>query len=223
MYCGSKITVDSDWIHEIRIHLLLGRKAMTNLDSILKVKTSLYWQRSIAVEPSQSYGFSNSYVQVWELDHKDSWVLKNWCFRIVLLEKTLECPLGCKEIKPGNPKGNQHWIFIEKTDAEVETPVLWLPDVKSWFIGKDLDARKDWRHEEKGATAMKWLDGIIDPVNMSLSKLRHMVKDREACCAAVHGVAKSQTRLNDWTTIYFKSPQSPLTCGTAPWSGRRSP
>ena len=92
LYWGSKITVDSDWIHEIRIHLLLERKAMTNLDSIFKVKTSFYRQRSIAVEPSQSYGFSNSYVQMWELDHKEGWVLKNWCFWTMLLEKTLRVP-----------------------------------------------------------------------------------------------------------------------------------
>ena len=102
---------------------------------------------------------------------------------------------------------------------------MWRADSleKTRLIGKDPDAGKDWRREEKGTTAMKWLDGIIGPMNMSLSKLRHMVKYREACHAAVHGVAKSQTRLNDWTTIYFKSPQSPLTCGTSPWSGRRSP
>ena len=91
-------------------------------------------------------------VWMWELDHKDSWTLKNWCFWAVLLEKTLESPLDCKEIKPVNPKGNQPWIFIRMTDAEAEAPVLWTPDAKSWLIRKDPDAGKDWRQEVKGMT-----------------------------------------------------------------------
>ena len=89
---------------------------------------------------------------MWELDHKGSWVQKNWCFWTVVLEKTLESPLDCKEIQPVIPKGNQSWIFTGRTDAEAETPILWPPDVKSWFIGKDPDAGKDWRQEEKGTT-----------------------------------------------------------------------
>ena len=101
---------------------------------------------------SQSYGFSSSHVQMWELDHKESWVPKNWCFWAVVLEKTLESVLDCKEIQPVHPKGNQSWIFIGRTDAEAETPILWPPEVKSWFIGKDPDAGKDWGQEEKGAT-----------------------------------------------------------------------
>ena len=96
---------------------------------------------------SQGYGFSSSHVQMWELDHKEGWALKNWCFRIVVLEKTRESPLDCKEIKPVNPKGNQPWIFIGRTDGE--SPILWPPDMKSWFIGKDPDAGKDWRQKEK--------------------------------------------------------------------------
>ena len=101
---------------------------------------------------SQSYGFTSSHVWMWELDHKEGWVLKNWCFWIAVLEKTLESPLDCKEIKPVNPKGNQSWIFTEKTDAEAEALILWPPDAKSWLIGKDPDAGKDWRQEEKGMT-----------------------------------------------------------------------
>ena len=101
---------------------------------------------------SQSYGFSSSHVWMWKLDHKQSWALKNWCFWTVVLEKTLECFLDCKEIKPVNHKGNQSWIFIGRTDAEAETPILWPPDVKNWLIGKDTDARKEWRQEEKGMT-----------------------------------------------------------------------
>ena len=114
---------------------------------------------------SQSYGFSSSDVWMWELDHKESWVPKNWCFWIVELEKTLESPLDCKEIKPVNPKGNQSWIFIGRTDAEAEIPVLWPPDEKNWLIWKDPDAGKDWRQEEKGMTEdemIRWhpqLDG----------------------------------------------------------------
>ena len=97
-------------------------------------------------------GFSSSHVWMWELDHKESWVLKNWWFWTVVLEKTLESPLDCKEIKPVHPKGNQSWLFIRRTDAEAETPILWPPDAKNWLIGKDPDAGKDWRQEEKGTT-----------------------------------------------------------------------
>ena len=101
---------------------------------------------------SQSYGFSSSHVRMWELDHKEGWELKNWCFWIVVLEKILESPFNSKEIKLVNPKGNQSWIFIGRTDAEVEAPILWPPDAKNWLIGKDPDAGKDWRQEEKGMT-----------------------------------------------------------------------
>ena len=101
---------------------------------------------------SQSYGFSSSHVWTWELDHKESWALKNWCFWTVVLERTLESPLDCKEIKPVNPKGSQSWIFIGRTDAEAEAPILWPPDAKNWLIWKDPDAGKDWGQEEKGTT-----------------------------------------------------------------------
>ena len=101
---------------------------------------------------SQGYGFSSSNVWMWELDHTQSWTLKNWCFSTVVLEKTLESPLDCKEIKPVNPKGNQSWIFIGGTDAEAKSPILWPPDVKNWLTGKDPDAGKDWRWEDKRPT-----------------------------------------------------------------------
>ena len=106
---------------------------------------------------SQSCGFPSNHVWMWELDHKESWAPKNWCFWTVLLEKTLESPLDCKEIQPVHPKGDQSWIFIGRTDAEAETPILWPPDVKNWLIWKDPDARKDWRQEEKGTTE----DGMV--------------------------------------------------------------
>ena len=101
---------------------------------------------------SQSYGFSSGHVRMWELDYKEIWVLKNWCFWTVVLKKTLESPLDYKDIQPVHPKGNQSWIFIGRTDAKAETPILWPPDGKSWLIGKDPDAGKDWRQEEKGTT-----------------------------------------------------------------------
>ena len=108
---------------------------------------------------SQSYDFSSSHVWMWELDCKESWAPKHWCFWTVMLEKTLESPLDCKEIQPVHPKGNRSWIFIGRTDVEAETPILWPPDVKSWLIGKDPDSGKDWRQEEKGTTR-EW-DGCM--------------------------------------------------------------
>ena len=99
---------------------------------------------------SQGYGFSSSHVWMWELDYKESWAQKNWCFWTVVLEKTLKNPLDCKEIQPVHPKGNQSWIFIGRTDVEAETPILWPPDAENWLIGRDPDAGKDWRQEEKG-------------------------------------------------------------------------
>ena len=129
---------------------------------------------------SQSYGFSSSHVRMWNLDHKEGWALKNWCFQIVVLVKTLESLLDSEEMKLVNPEGNQPWIFIGGTEAEAL--ILWPPNAKSPLIGKDLDAGKDWGQEEKGVTEDKrWLDGITDSMGMNLSKLREIVKNtREA-------------------------------------------
>jgi len=149
IFWGSKIPTDGDCSHEIKRHLLLGRKVMTNLDSILKKQRYYFANKG---PYSQSYGFSSSHAWMWELDYKGSWVLKNWCFWNVVLEKILESPLDCKEIQPVHPKGNQTWIFIAKTDAEAETLILWPPDAKNWLIGKDPDAGKDRRLEEDGMT-----------------------------------------------------------------------
>ena len=142
---ASKITADGDCSHEIKRCLLLGRKVLPTLIAYSKAETLLCQLRSV-----QGYGFSSSHVWMWELDYKQSWVPKNWCFCTVVLEKTLESPSDCTEIKLVNPKGNQPWIFIGKTDAEAEAPILWPLDVKRQLIWKDLGAGKDWRQEENG-------------------------------------------------------------------------
>ena len=138
---GSKITADGDCSHEIKRCLLLGREVMTNLDSMLKSRDITL---STKVHLVKAMVFSSGHVWMWELDYKESWVPKNWCFWTVVLEKTLESPLDCKEIQPVHAKGDWSWVFIGRTDVEAETPILWPPDAKSWLIWKDPDAGKDW-------------------------------------------------------------------------------
>ena len=167
---------------------------MTNLDSIKKQRHHF----ADKGPSSQSYGFSSGHVWMWEWDlYKNGWVPKNWCFRSVVLEKTLERPFDCKDIKPVNPKGNQPWIFNGRTDAEAEVPVLWLMG-RADLLEKTLILGKTEGRRRRGRQKTRWLDGVTDLLD--ISKLRKTVKDREAWCAVVHGVAKSWTQLNNSKT-----------------------
>ena len=146
---------------------------------------------------SQSYGFSSSHVWMWELDHKEDWVPKNWCCQTMVLEKTLESPLNCKQIKPVNPQRKQPWIFIGRTAAETEAPILWSPNAKNWHWKRPWC----WERLKAGGEGdnREWDSWMASPMDMSLSKLQEIVKDREAWHVAVHGVTKSQTGLRNWT------------------------
>ena len=148
-FFGSKITADGDCNHEIKRRLTPSKESYYQPREHIKKQRHYFANKGPS---SQSSGFSSSHVWMWELYYKESWVLKNWSFRSVVLENTLESPLDCKEIQPVHPKGYQTWIFIGRTDAEAETPIFWPPDGKSWLIGKDPDAGKDWGQEEKGMT-----------------------------------------------------------------------
>ena len=147
IFGDSKITADGDCSHESKRYLLSWKKSYDQPRQHIKKQRHYFANKGPS---SQSCGFSSSHVWMWELDYKESWAPKNWCFWTVVLEKTLKSPLDCKEIQPVHPKGNQSWVFIGRTDAEAETPILWPPDVKNWLIGKDPDAGEDWRQEVEG-------------------------------------------------------------------------
>ena len=186
-----------DCSHEIKRCLVLGRKVMTNLDSIFKSR--YYFAKK--GPSSQGYGFSCGRVWMWELDCEESWALKNGCFWTVVLEKTLKSPLDCKEVQPVHPEGDQPWDFFGRNDAKAETPVLWAPHAKSWIIGKDSDAWRDWEQEEKGMTKYE-MAGWRHWLNGRESEWTPGVGDGQgglACCDSWGN--KSRTRLRDWTEL----------------------
>ena len=191
IFLGSQITMDGDCSHGIKRHLWHFDSVLNGRDIILLTKVY------------QSYAFPSGRVWMWELDCEESWTPTNWCFWTVVLEKTLESPLDCKEIQPVHPNGDQSWIFIGSTDAEAEVPILWPPDVKSQLTGKDPDG-KDWRQEKRGITEAEMVGWHHRLNGHEFEQTLGDGEGREAWCTAVHGVAKRQTWLKDWTKNWIE-------------------
>ena len=197
LFLGPKITADGDGNRETRRQLLLGRKAVRKWRQCIKKQGHHFANKGLH---SQGYGLSGSHAWMRELDHKEGRVPKNWCFQTVVLEKTLERLLECKGMKPVNLKGNQLWILFGRTDAEAEVPIIWPPASNCWLIGKDPDAGKDWRQEEKRATEDEMV-GWHHQLNGH--EFEHALWDSEGqgvWHAAVLGTGKSQTQMSDSTT-----------------------